>query len=112
MAVAAVEAHQADERAVVGDHRQANWEFSTSVQQELMRMRAVPFSNLNERLYRVVRQTAREVDKKAELEIEGRLVEIASTSAWRLRSTGTPVYGCPLFDRHSECHEGVRQCSR
>jgi chemosensory pili system protein ChpA (sensor histidine kinase/response regulator) len=46
------------------------------VQQELMRMRAVPFSNLNERLYRVVRQTARDVDKKAELEIAGSQVEL------------------------------------
>ena len=44
---------------------------SRDVQQELMRMRAVPFSNLNERLYRIMRQTAREVGKKAELEIEG-----------------------------------------
>jgi len=46
------------------------------VQQQLMRMRAVSFSNLNERLYRVVRQTAREVEKKAELEIEGAEVEL------------------------------------
>jgi len=46
------------------------------VQQQLMRMRAVPFSTLNERLYRVVRQTAREVEKKAELEIEGAEVEL------------------------------------
>jgi chemosensory pili system protein ChpA (sensor histidine kinase/response regulator) len=49
---------------------------SRDVQQELMRMRAVPFSNLNERLYRVVRQTAREVEKKAELDIEGSQVEL------------------------------------
>jgi chemosensory pili system protein ChpA (sensor histidine kinase/response regulator) len=49
---------------------------SRDVQQELMRMRAVPFSNLNERLYRVVRQTARDVEKKAELEIEGSQVEL------------------------------------
>jgi chemosensory pili system protein ChpA (sensor histidine kinase/response regulator) len=46
------------------------------VQQELMRMRAVPFSNLNERLYRIVRQTARELEKKAELAIEGAEVEL------------------------------------
>jgi chemosensory pili system protein ChpA (sensor histidine kinase/response regulator) len=46
------------------------------VQQELMRMRAVPFANLSERLYRIVRQTARELDKKAELEINGAEVEI------------------------------------
>jgi chemosensory pili system protein ChpA (sensor histidine kinase/response regulator) len=46
------------------------------VQQELMRMRAVQFSTLNERLYRIVRQTARELDKKAELTIEGDDVEL------------------------------------
>ena len=46
------------------------------VQQELMRMRAVPFSNLNERLYRVVRQTARELGKQAELEVTGAEVEL------------------------------------
>ena len=46
------------------------------VQQELMRMRAVPFSNLNERLYRIVRQTARDLEKKAELQIAGAEVEI------------------------------------
>jgi chemosensory pili system protein ChpA (sensor histidine kinase/response regulator) len=49
---------------------------SRDVQQELMRMRAVPFANLNERLYRIVRQTARELDKKAELVIEGSQVEL------------------------------------
>jgi chemosensory pili system protein ChpA (sensor histidine kinase/response regulator) len=46
------------------------------VQQELMRMRAVPFANLTERLHRVVRQAARELDKQAELEIEGAEVEL------------------------------------
>jgi chemosensory pili system protein ChpA (sensor histidine kinase/response regulator) len=49
---------------------------SRDVQQELMRMRAVPFSNLDERLYRIVRQVARELDKKAELVVEGSEVEI------------------------------------
>jgi chemosensory pili system protein ChpA (sensor histidine kinase/response regulator) len=49
---------------------------SRDVQQELMRMRAVPFSNLNERLYRVVRQTARELGKMAELHIEGAEVDL------------------------------------
>jgi chemosensory pili system protein ChpA (sensor histidine kinase/response regulator) len=49
---------------------------SRDVQQELMRMRAVPFSNLNERLYRIVRQSARELGKKAELEIQGSQVEL------------------------------------
>jgi chemosensory pili system protein ChpA (sensor histidine kinase/response regulator) len=49
---------------------------SREVQQGLMRVRAVPFSNLNERLYRIVRQTARELDKKADLAIEGSEVEL------------------------------------
>ena len=49
---------------------------SREVQQELMRVRAVPFSNLSERLYRIVRQTARELGKKAELEITGSEVEL------------------------------------
>jgi chemosensory pili system protein ChpA (sensor histidine kinase/response regulator) len=49
---------------------------SRGLQQELMRMRAVPFSNLSERLYRVVRQASRELDKRAELEIEGADVEL------------------------------------
>src|SRR5688572_2020243 len=49
---------------------------SREVQQELMRVRAVPFANLNERLYRIVRQVARELGKKAELEIAGAEVEL------------------------------------
>ena len=49
---------------------------SREVQQELMRVRAVPFANLNERLYRIVRQVARELGKKAELEITGAEVEL------------------------------------
>jgi chemosensory pili system protein ChpA (sensor histidine kinase/response regulator) len=49
---------------------------SRDVQQDLMRVRAVPFSNLSERLYRIVRQTARELGKKAELEISGAEVEL------------------------------------
>jgi chemosensory pili system protein ChpA (sensor histidine kinase/response regulator) len=49
---------------------------SRDVQQALMRMRAVPFSILEERLYRIVRQTTRELDKQAELEIRGGQVEL------------------------------------
>ncbi len=49
---------------------------SRDVQQALMRMRAVPFSILDERLYRIVRQATRELDKKAELQIDGSQVEL------------------------------------
>jgi chemosensory pili system protein ChpA (sensor histidine kinase/response regulator) len=46
------------------------------LQQDLMRMRAVPFASLSERLHRVVRQTARDLGKKAELTIDGGQVEL------------------------------------
>lgn len=46
------------------------------LQQELMHTRTVPFSNINERLYRIVRQTARELGKKANLEIRDSHVEL------------------------------------
>lgn len=46
------------------------------LQQQLMRVRLVPFSNVSERLYRVARQTAKEVDKRVHLEIVGGATEI------------------------------------
>src|SRR5919197_1404333 len=46
------------------------------LQQDLMRMRAVPFANLAERLSRIVRQSAAELERKAELAIEGGQVEL------------------------------------
>jgi len=46
------------------------------LQQGLMGTRTVPFSHLNERLYRIVRQTARELEKKANLEIRDNRVEL------------------------------------
>jgi chemosensory pili system protein ChpA (sensor histidine kinase/response regulator) len=46
------------------------------LQQDLMRMRALPFANLSERLHRIVRQTARDLNKRAELEIDGAQVEL------------------------------------
>jgi chemosensory pili system protein ChpA (sensor histidine kinase/response regulator) len=46
------------------------------LQQDLMRMRAVPFATLSERLYRIVRQTARETGRRAELEIRGAQIEL------------------------------------
>jgi len=46
------------------------------LQQNLMRMRAVPFSNLAERLQRIVRQSAAELARKAELTIEGGQAEL------------------------------------
>jgi chemosensory pili system protein ChpA (sensor histidine kinase/response regulator) len=42
-----------------------------SLQQELMQLRMVPFNSLAERLHRVVRQTAKDLGKKAQLDLDG-----------------------------------------
>ena len=44
---------------------------SRDLQQELMRVRMVPFSSIAERLHRVVRQSAKELGKRANLDIHG-----------------------------------------
>lgn len=46
------------------------------LQQGLMRTRMVRFENISERLHRIVRQTATELKKPADLEIKGESVEI------------------------------------
>ncbi|MCG6873660.1 MAG: Hpt domain-containing protein [Betaproteobacteria bacterium] len=47
-----------------------------SLQTDLMRIRMVPFSSVSERLYRVVRQAAKETEKRAVLDIRGGQVEL------------------------------------
>jgi len=49
---------------------------SREVQQQLFSIRTVPFGSLSERLYRILRQTAKELDKRANLEIRGSQVEL------------------------------------
>ena len=46
------------------------------LQQQLMRVRLVPFSNVTERLYRVARQVAKELDKRVNLDIRGAATEL------------------------------------
>ena len=46
------------------------------LQQDLLRVRMVPLYSVSERLYRTVRQTARDVDKRAQLDIQGGELEI------------------------------------
>ncbi len=46
------------------------------LQQQLMRVRLVPFSNVSERLYRVARQTAKELDKRVNVDVRGGSTEI------------------------------------
>ncbi|MBS1197508.1 MAG: hybrid sensor histidine kinase/response regulator [Proteobacteria bacterium] len=47
-----------------------------SLQQDLMSIRMVPFSSQSERLYRIVRQTAKELGKRANLDIRGAHLEL------------------------------------
>jgi chemosensory pili system protein ChpA (sensor histidine kinase/response regulator) len=46
------------------------------LQQSLMNVRMVPFASISDRLYRIVRQTAKELDKRANLELSGSNVEV------------------------------------
>ncbi len=46
------------------------------LQQELMGVRTVPLNNLSDRFYRLVRQTGKELGKKANLEMRGTRVEL------------------------------------
>ena len=46
------------------------------LQQDLMRVRMVQFASISERLYRVTRQAAKEVDKRVNLDIRGSAVEV------------------------------------
>lgn len=46
------------------------------LQQDLLSVRMVPFSSMSERLYRLVRQTAKELNKRANLELTGSGVEL------------------------------------
>jgi len=46
------------------------------LQQDLMGVRMIPFASQAERLYRIVRQTAKDVDKRANLDIVGGHVEM------------------------------------
>ena len=73
--------HSAAEEAVT---RQAV--MSRQLQQALMHIRTVPFGNVAEHFYRIVRQTARDLNKKASLTIEGDEVEIDRNILDRINS--------------------------
>jgi chemosensory pili system protein ChpA (sensor histidine kinase/response regulator) len=54
----------------------AQGRLTRELQQSLMRVRMVPFASLAERLHRTVRQTAKELDRKANLDIRGGQIEL------------------------------------
>src|ERR1035437_9848320 len=55
-------------------HTQAR--LTRELQQDLMRVRMVQFASISERLYRVTRQSSKEVEKRVNLDIRGSSVEI------------------------------------
>src|ERR1043165_3658538 len=62
------------DEAELAIHAQAR--LNRELQQGLMGGGLVPLGNLSDRLYRVVRQTAKELDKKANLELKGTRTEL------------------------------------
>ncbi|HEX9171732.1 MAG TPA: Hpt domain-containing protein [Telluria sp.] len=59
-----------------GNDLAAQSRLTRDLQRDLMRVRMVPFASLSERLFRVARQTAKETDKRVNLDIRGGAVEI------------------------------------
>ena len=59
-----------------GNDLQLQSRLTRDLQQDLMRVRMVQFGSIAERLYRVTRQAAKEVDKRVSLDIRGGSVEI------------------------------------
>ena len=54
----------------------AQFYLNRELQQNLMALRMVPFASISERLHRIVRQTCKELNKKASLELRGTTVEL------------------------------------
>lgn len=54
----------------------AQSQLNRDLQQGLMAIRMVPFASISERLYRIVRQTCKELGKRANLELSGTEVEL------------------------------------
>ena len=54
----------------------AQYRLTRELQQQLMRVRLVPFSSISERLYRVARQTAKEIGKQVNVDLRGGRTEL------------------------------------
>ncbi len=102
-----------------------------NLQHELMRMRMVPFASLSERLHRVVRQAAKDLGRKAQLQLDGTRTELDRTVLDRIAAplehllrnavahgleapearlvAGKPEYGEIRLSLHQEGNEIVIQ---
>ena len=54
----------------------AQGRLNRELQQSLMSVRMVPFASITERLYRIVRQTAKELNKRVDLDVQGAGIEL------------------------------------
>ncbi len=54
----------------------AQYRLTRELQQQLMRVRLVPFASISERLYRIARQAAKEVGKRVNVDIRGGRTEL------------------------------------
>ncbi len=54
----------------------AQYRLTRELQQQLMRVRLVPFASVSERLYRLARQTGKELDKRVNVDIRGGRTEL------------------------------------
>jgi chemosensory pili system protein ChpA (sensor histidine kinase/response regulator) len=54
----------------------AQAKLNSALQQNLMSIRMLPFSSISQRLYRIVRQTGKELNKRANLELYGTEIEL------------------------------------
>ncbi|MYM87951.1 response regulator [Rugamonas sp. FT82W] len=70
--------HESLTRSVdnAGDDLVLQARLTRDLQRDLMRVRMVPFASISERLFRVARQSAKEVDKRVNLDIRGGAVEV------------------------------------
>jgi chemosensory pili system protein ChpA (sensor histidine kinase/response regulator) len=82
---------------------------SRDVQQQLFSIRTVPFGSLSERLYRILRQTAKELDKRANLEIRGTQVELDRSvlESWSDRSSTCCAMRSTMASRPAR-RDGIR----
>ncbi|SFP82231.1 chemosensory pili system protein ChpA (sensor histidine kinase/response regulator) [Nitrosomonas cryotolerans] len=74
--------HSTTEEAVAQQAR-----MNRKLQQELMRIRTIPFGRFSEHYYRLVRQSAKDIGKKASLEIQGDEIEIDRSVLERMNSS-------------------------
>nr|WP_315260311.1 Hpt domain-containing protein [uncultured Duganella sp.] len=70
--------HESLSRSVDNAHNDLTQQarLTRELQRDLMRVRMVPFASISERLFRVARQSAKDVDKRVNLDIRGAGVEL------------------------------------